>query len=83
MSKKVKQVTHPVAKPKVVTKAKTIKVLVSENPKRGNSHNRFAFYKTGMTVGKYIERCEAVGLPATLAKADLRWDVNHMFIAIS
>jgi hypothetical protein len=89
MAKNVKQVpakvangNRPVAKAKTPTKAKVIHLLVKENPKQGKSHNRFAFYRDGMTVQRYIERCEAVGLPASLARADLRWDTKHQLIAI-
>lgn len=51
-----------------------IRVLVKGNPKKGASAERFAKYKTGLTVAK------AKGLGLT--PGDLRWDVAHAFIAI-
>jgi hypothetical protein len=62
--------------------ASKIKVLV-KNPKRGASRKRFAFYRTGMTVQKYIARVVAAGDAPTLARADLRWDIARKFIAVS
>jgi hypothetical protein len=59
-----------------------IKVLV-KNPKRGASAKRFGFYKTGMTVQKYIARVVAAGDAPTVARADLRWDIARKFIVVS
>lgn len=56
--------------------------------KAGNSKIRFACYKTGMSVGAYIQACKDVpalkAVPATArnARADLRWDVDHGYITI-
>jgi chemotaxis protein histidine kinase CheA len=52
-----------------------ITVLTKENPKRADAARRFALYKTGMTVGEYIE---AGGYPA-----DVRWDIKQGFIAVA
>jgi hypothetical protein len=62
--------------------AQVIRVLVDANPKRGESRTRFARYKTGMKVGDYVERNVKAGNPASLARADLRWDTERKLIAI-
>jgi hypothetical protein len=91
MSKSVKKTPAKKVPAKVVaeaptkvpaTEAKVIKVLVTENPKRGASHTRFARYKTGMKVADYVERCVKAGDPSSLARADIRWDVAHEYIAV-
>jgi hypothetical protein len=50
--------------------------LLKENPKRSGSeaHQRFALYRSGMTVGEFLK------LGGT--KNDLRWDTKHHFIKI-
>jgi hypothetical protein len=77
--------------PKSVTKklaakgfkdAQVIRLLVKENPKRGESHTRFARYKTGMKVEDYVARSVKAGNPASLARADIRWDLKHGLIAV-
>lgn len=52
-----------------------VRVLVP-NPKRPGSatHARFALYETGATVAELLER--------GVRRVDLRWDVDHKFIAI-
>ena len=57
--------------------AKTIKVLAAENPKRKDSasYKRFALYKDGLTVGKFIEKGGTLG--------DVHYDVAHKFISVS
>jgi hypothetical protein len=57
-------------------------VLVTENPKRGESRTRFARYKTGMKVADYVASCVKAGNPSSIARADLRWDVKHGLIAV-
>ena len=64
------------------TKGQVIRLLVKENPKRGNSATRFALYRDGITVDDYVERCVKAGAPSSVARADLRWDVGRKFIAI-
>jgi hypothetical protein len=59
-----------------------IKVLVSENPKRGKSRDRFALHRTGSTVAKYVARSVKAGNAASLALADIRWDVAKKLIAV-
>ena len=71
----------PVAKAPVA-KALVIELLVDKNPKRGASHSRFALYRDGMTVDAYVARCVEAGCAERLARADIRWDQNHKFIAI-
>lgn len=57
--------------------AKTIKVLAEENPKRAGSasHKRFALYKSGMTVGAFIEK------GGTLS--DIHYDTAKKLISVS
>jgi hypothetical protein len=62
--------------------AKVIHLLLKENPKRGDSATRFAYYRNGITVDDYVARCVKAGAPSSLARADLRWDVERKFIAI-
>lgn len=52
-----------------------VRVLVP-NPKRPGSdtHTRFALYQTGATVKEFLD--------AGGRRVDLRWDVDHKFIAI-
>lgn len=58
-------------------KQEIIKLLVKENPKRKGSasHKRFALYRNGMTVEKFL----ATGG----TRSDLRWDTAHNFITVS
>ncbi len=53
-----------------------ITVLVTGNPKRAGSaaYERFALYRTGMTVGQFLA---TGGL-----RVDITWDVNHGFIKL-
>jgi hypothetical protein len=67
---------------KIFQDGQVIRVLVNENPKRGDSRTRFARYKTGMKVADYVARCVKAGNPASLARADLRWDTERKLIAI-
>ena len=47
-----------------------------ENPKRGKSAERFAFYtKRGTTVKTYIKKCVAAGHKRSTALADIRHDM--------
>jgi len=52
-----------------------VKLLVTENPKRAGAATRFALYKDGMTVAKYLE------LGGTMA--DVRWDAKQKFISVA
>lgn len=52
-----------------------VKLLVTENPKRAGAATRFALYKDGMTVAKYLE------LGGTMA--DVRWDVKQKFVSVA
>jgi hypothetical protein len=48
------------------------------------SHGRYAkFYTPGVTVGEFIASYKAAGYSTTLARADLRWDLQHGFITLS
>ena len=51
-------------------------VLVTANPKRGASAERFALYAGCTTVGDYYDRCKAAGVPAGKTTADLKWDAD-------
>jgi hypothetical protein len=44
---------------------------------------RFALYRNGMTVQQYMDASTKAGNRLALAKADLMWDFNHGFIAVS
>ena len=52
-----------------------VKLLVAENPKRAGAATRFALYKDGITVAKYLE------LGGTMA--DVRWDAKQKFISVA
>jgi len=57
--------------------AKTIKVLAEKNPKREGSASfkRFALYKSGMTVGAFVEKGGTLG--------DVHYDTAHKYISVS
>jgi hypothetical protein len=59
-----------------------IRVLVSANPKRGKSRDRFALHRTGSTVAEYVARSVKAGNAASLAMADIRWDLSKKLIAV-
>jgi hypothetical protein len=51
---------------------------VKENPKRGLSKDRYAkFYRVGVTVAELEAEYKAANLTRMLARADVRWDVQH------
>lgn len=56
-----------------------IKILVKENPRRGEAAKRFELYKEGMTVAEYTKK---IGSRAE-ALVHLRWDVNKGHIKIT
>jgi len=53
-----------------------IALLVSENPKRSNSAawDRFALYRTGMTIAEYVALGSRPG--------DINYDVKHGLISV-
>lgn len=55
---------------------RVITLLVSENPKKEGSaaRERFALYRSGMSVGDFLE--------AGGRRGDIRWDVRHKFIRL-
>lgn len=59
---------------------KKIKVLVDENPKREGTRSFKAFkaYRNGITIEQLMEQGKKVGWTT----ADLRWDLEHGFVAI-
>jgi hypothetical protein len=61
---------------KLISSDHRIRLVVAENPKRvgSASRDRFALYRTGMTVA---EATSAGVLPA-----DIRWDLAHQFIEL-
>lgn len=53
-----------------------IKLLVKENPKRGEkSKKAFALYRDGMTVGEFLKKGGT--------SADISWDTRHDFIKLT
>lgn len=65
----------PVSREPKVPGTSKITLLVKENPKRGASAERYALYKTGMTVDAYVE--------AGGRRADIAWDVAHSYIKVA
>ncbi len=61
-----------------------IRLLVSHNPKRGASRERFALYRDGMTVYEYKVACRNAfgGLAYEKAESDVDWDVGKGFIRV-
>jgi hypothetical protein len=60
-------------------------ITAKPNPKQpsGAAFGRYAkFYTPGVTVGEFIAAYKAAGLSTTLARADLRWDLQHGFITL-
>jgi hypothetical protein len=56
---------------------------VAPNPKKGKSALRYAqFYQVGITVEQFVAAYKAAGLKGMLARADLRWDLQHGFITL-
>jgi hypothetical protein len=56
---------------------------VAPNSKKGKSAARYAqFYKVGLTVEQFVASYKAAGLKGMLARADLRWDLQHGFITL-
>lgn len=55
-------------------RARRITILAEGNPKKGSAAVRYALYKNGMTVGKYIE------LGGQLR--DVTWDAKMGFIQV-
>lgn len=62
--------------PNPIEEERVITVMAAGNPKKVGSaaRERFALYKTGMTVGQF--------LAAGGSRADIRWDSSHGFIKI-
>jgi len=52
-----------------------IRKIAEGNPKRGDSANRFAQYRTGMTVGEDIAACDALGVPS-YARYDITFEAD-------
>jgi hypothetical protein len=56
---------------------------VAPNPKKGKSAARYSqFYKVGITVEQFVAAYKAAGFKGMLARADLRWDLQHGFITL-
>lgn len=74
-----------VAKPATYAETDVITLVAEKNPKRGASAKRFAAYKTGMTVGAYLDACAALqpDEPRYRWRADLAWDVKRGFVTVS
>ena len=75
------------AKPATYAETDVITVLPKgqKNPKRGASALRFASYKTGMTVGAYLDACAAIqpDEPRYRWRADLAWDSKREYISVA
>ncbi len=56
--------------------------LVAENPKRGQSRERFALYRNGMTVDEYVAAVVRQGGIERVALEDVCWDLNREFIVL-
>jgi hypothetical protein len=82
MKKATKKAPAKTARRTIGDDNRKIKVLVSENPKRGKSRDRFALHRTGSTVAQYVARSVKAGNAARLAMADIRWDVAKKLIAV-
>jgi prevent-host-death family protein len=65
-----------------IDRSLTIFRLVSHNPKRRGSAERFALYRDGMTVQDYIDAVARRGDPERVALDDISWDLNRDFIAL-
>jgi hypothetical protein len=51
---------------------------VKENPKRGKSAVRYGqFYRVGVTIAELEAEYKSANLTRMLARADVRWDVQH------
>lgn len=77
---------HPVREAKYAeTDVITVLPKGEKNPKRGASALRFAAYKTGMTVGAYLDACAALQPEESRYRwrADLAWDVKREFISVA
>lgn len=61
-----------------------ITVQVDKNPKTigSRSHGRFAMYRTGMTLGEYIDAVKKSGRNRRLAVRDVNWDREHQYIRL-
>jgi hypothetical protein len=67
----------------VLGNANAVIASVAPNPKRGKSATRYAqFYKVGITVAEFVAAYKAANLPGQLARADLRWDLQHGLITL-
>ena len=77
---------HPVREAKYAeTDVITVLPKGEKNPKRGASALRFAAYKTGMTVGAYLDACLALQPEESRYRwrADLAWDVKREYISVA
>lgn len=62
-----------------------IKVIAPLNPKRPGTkaHERFGYYRSGMTVGDYVAMCKSHSAPrAEDALLDISWDVDRGYIEL-
>jgi len=73
------------AKPAKYAETDIITLLAEKNPKRAASAKRFAAYKTGMTVGAYLDACKALHPEEERYRwrADLSWDVTRKYIEVN
>jgi hypothetical protein len=65
-----------------VDRRSLVVLLIDRNPKKGARRERFALYRSGMTVADFIEAVRAIGRTEEDALADLAWDQNQAFIRL-
>ena len=57
-------------------------VILRKVDKRGKGANRFPFYKNGLLVSQYVDKCTENGHKATEARRDVRYDTRQGYIAL-
>lgn len=70
----------PGSKSKVADPTDVITLLATTNPKRSTAGERFAKYRTGMTVAEYTAE---IGGDAAKAARDIAWDRNQGWITVA
>lgn len=75
-SKKTQRENVDVKLAEMPAESQKITILVKENPKRDGSEGfkRFALYKNGMSVGKFLAKGGT--------RLDVRWDIAHKYISV-
>jgi hypothetical protein len=63
------------------SQSRRIRLVRSENPKRGKAAIRYAQYRTGMSVREYVIACDALAV-LNYALFDITWDTDRQFIEL-